>query len=73
KPTNKLCSRCHEVYYCGTEHQKSDWKTHKLVCISQEENVDPKEEKIEENDSFYHFKLIKSKSKPEELKRIYGD
>ncbi|CAG8787468.1 1056_t:CDS:2 [Cetraspora pellucida] len=58
KPTNKLCSRCHEVYYCGTEHQKSDWKTHKLVCIIQEKNVDPKEEKIKEYDPFYYSKLI---------------
>jgi hypothetical protein len=28
----KVCSRCRIVYYCSTEHQKQDWKTHKNVC-----------------------------------------
>ena len=26
------CSRCCKVRYCGTEHQKKDWREHKLVC-----------------------------------------
>lgn len=27
------CSACHQVYYCSGEHQKSDWKFHKVTCI----------------------------------------
>eukprot|EP01139_Manchomonas_bermudensis_P006191 Amastigsp_a176631_77.p2 type:complete len:170 gc:universal Amastigsp_a176631_77:551-42(-) len=26
------CAACHAVYYCGTEHQKEDWKAHKANC-----------------------------------------
>ncbi|CAK8671904.1 prolyl hydroxylase EGLN3-like [Clavelina lepadiformis] len=26
------CSRCHLVAYCGKDHQKQDWKTHKNAC-----------------------------------------
>ena len=26
------CSRCKCVKYCCPEHQKLDWKTHKVVC-----------------------------------------
>ena len=26
------CQRCHLVWYCSTECQKSDWKTHKEAC-----------------------------------------
>ena len=26
------CSVCQDVYYCCREHQKQDWKKHKLVC-----------------------------------------
>ncbi len=28
----KHCSRCKVVAYCGTEHQKEDWKVHKRLC-----------------------------------------
>jgi hypothetical protein len=28
----KQCSRCGRVEYCGRECQKSDWKTHKILC-----------------------------------------
>lgn len=28
----KKCSRCWARYYCSTECQKTDWKTHKLDC-----------------------------------------
>lgn len=26
------CSGCRLVFYCSQEHQKSDWKNHKLQC-----------------------------------------
>lgn len=26
------CSGCSQVFYCSTDHQKKDWKTHKLQC-----------------------------------------
>lgn len=26
------CSKCKNAFYCGSEHQKSDWGTHKLEC-----------------------------------------
>lgn len=26
------CSRCHKVYYCKKEHQRIDWKKHKVIC-----------------------------------------
>lgn len=26
------CSRCHTVYYCTKEHQRIDWKKHKVNC-----------------------------------------
>ena len=29
----KACSRCKDVYYCGTECQMSGWKEHKKVCL----------------------------------------
>jgi hypothetical protein len=32
KENLKICSRCKIIYYCSTEHQKQDWKTHKNVC-----------------------------------------
>lgn len=32
--TGKLlrCSKCKAVYYCGAEHQRSHWRSHKYVC-----------------------------------------
>jgi MYND finger len=26
------CARCREVYYCGSIHQKKDWKSHRKAC-----------------------------------------
>lgn len=26
------CGGCHEVYYCGKDHQKAGWKVHKKFC-----------------------------------------
>ncbi|KLO12320.1 hypothetical protein SCHPADRAFT_854067 [Schizopora paradoxa] len=28
----KACSVCKKVYYCGRDHQREDWKTHKPEC-----------------------------------------
>mmetsp|Transcript_19099 Transcript_19099/g.32898 ORF Transcript_19099/g.32898 Transcript_19099/m.32898 type:complete len:427 (+) Transcript_19099:139-1419(+) len=28
----KRCARCKSAYYCSVEHQKEDWKEHKLNC-----------------------------------------
>lgn len=28
----KRCTSCENIYYCGAECQKADWKVHKLVC-----------------------------------------
>lgn len=30
----KRCARCKAVAYCGTEHQRVDWKIHKKFCVS---------------------------------------
>lgn len=32
----RRCVRCKAVAYCGEEHQKADWKTHKKSCASKE-------------------------------------
>lgn len=49
----KKCGNCMEVYYCSLEHQKKDWKDHKLTCLKKSEELktvtpvekDEKEEK----------------------------
>ena len=28
----RVCSRCKVTYYCGKDHQRRDWKTHKNIC-----------------------------------------
>jgi len=34
----KICSRCHKVYYCSTDHQRDNWSAHKADCRT---NVKP--------------------------------
>ena len=29
----KKCSMCKQVFYCSREHQKDDWKQHKVTCL----------------------------------------
>ena len=33
KKSDMRCSRCHSVFYCSADHQKQDWKQHKVKCI----------------------------------------
>jgi len=30
---SQRCSRCKNVWYCGKEHQKEDWKAHRQKCL----------------------------------------
>ncbi|XP_013183935.1 egl nine homolog 1 [Amyelois transitella] len=47
--TQRRCSRCLNVYYCSTEHQRQDWKRHKSECGSKLPEKGPKnEDKLEE-------------------------
>jgi len=52
--TNLRCNRCKQVYYCGKECQRKDWKEgyHKRICRSTKEKE--KEEK-EEDEVSIHF------------------
>jgi TPR repeat protein len=36
-----VCARCRLVGYCGAEHQRKDWPTHKSVCRKGETRVVP--------------------------------
>ena len=36
-----VCARCRLVGYCGIEHQRKDWPTHKAVCRKGEFSVVP--------------------------------
>lgn len=31
-PAKNRCSRCKLVWYCGVDHQRQHWKTHKATC-----------------------------------------
>ena len=32
KDSGGQCSSCFQIFYCGPEHQKADWKRHKKQC-----------------------------------------
>ena len=32
-PAISKCGKCSLVYYCCREHQKTNWKNHKLSCV----------------------------------------
>ncbi len=52
--SNFVCSNCHLVYYCSKEHQKLDWKRHKLNCKeikNKEESLDSNRSNIDVNSS----------------------
>jgi hypothetical protein len=62
--TEKECSQCHLVFYCGRDHQKRDWKRHKPICClaaegssvkmctrCQEEDTDGEESRRNNNDA----------------------
>ncbi|KAK5611443.1 Egl nine 1 [Crenichthys baileyi] len=37
------CGRCRSSFYCSKEHQKQDWKKHKLICKEVDKPLLPKE------------------------------
>lgn len=36
------CGRCRSSFYCSKEHQRQDWKKHKLVCRGEAQSTDAK-------------------------------
>jgi len=36
----KTCSRCKVALYCSEEHQRADWRRHKLHCVSPQFEAD---------------------------------
>jgi hypothetical protein len=34
KGSGQRCSGCKNVFYCSPEHQKADWRRHRLACIA---------------------------------------
>lgn len=46
--TPRRCSRCLNIYYCNTEHQRQDWKRHKTECTPKEPKQGAKKDKIQE-------------------------
>ena len=38
---HKLCSRCRTVRYCCVDHQRQDWKAHKLQCVPKDPKPKP--------------------------------
>ena len=46
--STQRCSRCKKVYYCSVEHQKENWKTHKIQCSSSDSTQGLKLEKNED-------------------------
>jgi hypothetical protein len=45
-PSAKVCSACHGVAYCSSQHQKQDWKSHKNNCVTY---------KVEKNETLGRF------------------
>ena len=69
KVTDQRCSRCHEVWYCGREHQLQHWATHKHLCYfidskfdlfnaSDDELHDANIQMMQVDDLQIHYKLL---------------
>ncbi|KAJ8925863.1 hypothetical protein NQ315_009715 [Exocentrus adspersus] len=39
------CSRCKSTFYCSKDHQKQDWKKHKIICTKPASKLDSVEKK----------------------------
>ncbi|OWR46992.1 egl nine protein 1 [Danaus plexippus plexippus] len=63
--TQRRCGRCFSVYYCNTEHQRQDWKRHKINCAPK---LQEQGSRIEKNiKSSIHKEEKKKETKKEQL------
>ncbi|KAJ6254008.1 ankyrin repeat-containing protein [Anaeramoeba flamelloides] len=46
-----ICTSCKEVYYCGKECQRKDWKNHKEKCLKEGEKKEKGKEKEKKNNN----------------------
>jgi len=47
--TSWLCPLCKEIWYCGRDHQKSDWKQHKQSCKEHQRKTERSTKAKEDN------------------------
>ncbi|XP_014904669.1 egl nine homolog 1 isoform X2 [Poecilia latipinna] len=58
------CGRCRSSFYCSKEHQKQDWKKHKLIC----KEADKPKQKPGDGPS-----AVDSRKQPEKISTEQGD
>ena len=51
-PASQNCSKCKTVHYCGRDHQKQDWPSHKSICnelLTYQDCIDSKTVRIDQS------------------------
>uniref|UniRef100_A0A669D605 hypoxia-inducible factor-proline dioxygenase n=1 Tax=Oreochromis niloticus TaxID=8128 RepID=A0A669D605_ORENI len=61
------CGRCRSSFYCSKEHQKQDWKKHKLICKEADKPQLPAQKPEQEADSANTSTNTKSSLSPQKL------
>lgn len=69
------CSRCKSVVYCTKEHQKLDWKRHKIQCneINNSKHLNLSNIDINNTSSYFSDKVSNLSDNIVEIKRIQSD